>query len=81
MVCGSVVAASGFDLCSVNCALAPRKELPSLIPGCCSQPADVFLPNWMKGKPTAMEIHAISPLKRQLEHPEDTHSVWGRSEK
>ena len=30
-------------------ALAPRKEVPALIPGSRSRPADVYLPNWKRG--------------------------------
>ena len=45
-----------------SAALAPRKELPSLIPGCTtSRPADVFLPNSVEGKPATLDIHVISP--------------------
>ena len=35
-----------------SAALAPRREVPSLIPGTQSRPADVFLPNWSRGRPT-----------------------------
>ena len=30
---------------------APRKEVPSLIPASNSRPADIFLPNWSRGRP------------------------------
>ena len=36
-----------------SAALAPRKEVPSLIPGTRSRPADIFLPNWCRGRPQA----------------------------
>ena len=34
-----------------SAALAPQKEVPALIPGSASRPADVFLPNWNRGRP------------------------------
>ena len=30
-------------------ALAPRKEVPSLIPDSSNRPADIYLPNWKRG--------------------------------
>ena len=45
-------------------ALAPRKEVPSLIPGTSSRPADVYLPNWTRGKPAALDLHVISTLQQ-----------------
>ena len=47
-----------------SAALAPRREVPSLIPGTQSRPADVFLPNWSRGRPAALDITIISPLQR-----------------
>ena len=44
-------------------ALAPRKELPSLIPGSQARPADIFLPNWERGHPTALDVTVISTLQ------------------
>ena len=46
-----------------SAALAPRREVPSLIPGTQSRPADVFLPNWSRGHPAALDITNISPLQ------------------
>ena len=43
-----------------SAALAPRKEAPSVIPGSSSRPADVYLPNWKRGQPAALDIHVIS---------------------
>ena len=48
-----------------SAALAPRKELPSLIPGCQNRPADVFLPHWDRGLPAALDISVISTLQQQ----------------
>ena len=46
-----------------SAALAPRKELPSLIPGIQARPADVFLPNWDKGRSAALDVSVISTLQ------------------
>ena len=46
-------------------ALAPRKEVPSLIPGSSSRPADVYLPNWKRGQPAAIYVTVISTLQQQ----------------
>ena len=45
-------------------ALALRWEVPSLIPGTQSRPADVFLPNWARSHPAALNITIISPLQQ-----------------
>ena len=47
-----------------SAALAPRKEVPSLIPGSSSRPADVYLPNWTRGQPAALDVTVISPLQQ-----------------
>ena len=44
-------------------ALAPRKEMPSLIPRSCARPADVFLPQWEGGQPVALDIMVISSVQ------------------
>lgn len=46
-------------------ALAPRKEVPSLIPGSSSRPADIYLPNWKRGLPAALDVTVISTLQQQ----------------
>ena len=40
-----------------SAALAPRKEVPSLIPGTHNRPADVYLPCWKRGRPAALDIN------------------------
>ena len=40
-------------------ALAPRKEVPSLILGSQNRPADVFLPCWKGGRPAVLDITVI----------------------
>ena len=47
-----------------SAALAPRKEVPSLIPGSSSHPADVYLPNWTRGQPAALDVMVMSPLQQ-----------------
>ena len=39
-----------------SAALAPRKEVPALIPGTSSRPVDVFLPIWNRGQPAALDV-------------------------
>ena len=46
-----------------SAALAPREEVPSLIPGTSSRPADIFLPNWCRGHPAALDVTVISTLQ------------------
>ncbi len=50
-----------------SAALVPRKEVPSLIPGSSSCPADVYLPNWRRGQPDALDVTVtlIPTLKLQ----------------
>ena len=38
--------------------------MPSLIPGTKSHPANVYLPNWMRGQPAALDVHIISTLQQ-----------------
>ena len=47
-----------------SAALAPRKEVPSLIPGTQSRPADIFLPNWRRGRPAALDVTVISTTQQ-----------------
>ena len=46
-------------------ALAPSKEMPSLIADFLSRPADVFLPTWSRDRPAALDVYVISPLQQQ----------------
>ena len=48
-----------------SAALSPRREVPSLIPGSLSRPADVYLPHWSQGRPAALDVTVISPLQHQ----------------
>jgi hypothetical protein len=51
-----------------SAALAPRREVSSLIPGSQSRPADVFLPQWSRGRAAAVDITVVSPLQAALVH-------------
>ena len=46
-----------------SAALGPSKETPGLVPDSASRPADVLLPNWINGRPAALDIHVISSLQ------------------
>ena len=53
----------GFFSAAQSAALAPRKEVPSLIPASNSRPADIFLPNWSRGRPAAIDVTVISTMQ------------------
>ena len=46
-----------------SAALAPWRELPELIAGSASRPADVFLPNWCRGHPAALDVTVILTMQ------------------
>ncbi len=49
-----------------SAALGLSKETPhcpGVVPDSASRPADVLLPNWINGRPAALDIHVISPLQ------------------
>ena len=48
-----------------SAALAPRREVPSLITDTRSWPADIFLPNWKRG---ALDVTVISTLQQLTIH-------------
>ena len=39
--------------------------MPNLVPDSLSRPADILLPTWNHGRPTALDIHVISSLQQQ----------------
>lgn len=47
-----------------SAALGPRKEVPSLIPGAKSRPADLYLPYWKHGRSAALDVTVISPMQK-----------------
>ena len=64
-----------LSLAAQSAALALIKEVPSLIPGSSSRPADIFLPNWCGGTPCypgrLCNFYATVP------HPGRCHSFSG----
>ena len=44
-------------------SLSPTMEMPGLVPGSQSRPADVFIPSWTNGKKTAFDISVVSPTQ------------------
>ena len=58
-----------------SAALAPRKEVPSLIPGSQHRPADVYLPCWKGGRPVALDITVISTMQQSTIQPAADNQV------
>ena len=56
--CGVIFAAAQ------SAALAPRKEVLTLIADSRSRPADVYLPCWKHGRPAAIDVTVISPVQQ-----------------
>ena len=48
-----------------SAALVPLKETTGLMPNSLSRPADIFLPNWSRGRPVALDVHVISPFNNK----------------
>ena len=46
-----------------SAALAPRREVSSLMPSSQNRPADVYLPSWIKGLPAALDVTVISTMQ------------------
>lgn len=53
--CHTTLRDAGFPAAQ-SAALAPRREMPSLIPNSQSQPADIFLPCWKGDRPAALDV-------------------------
>ena len=47
-----------------SAALAPRREVPSLIPNSLSRPADIYLPSLKRGHPAALDVTVISTMQQ-----------------
>ena len=41
----------------------PKKELPALIPGSQSRPADIFVESWTNGRRVAFDVSVVSPTQ------------------
>ena len=68
--CNNGVRAGGHDrirdtifLEAQSASLNPTKEMPGLIPGSQSRPADVFVENWVNGGKIAFDISVVSPTQ------------------
>ena len=49
-----------------HASLNPRKEMPGLIPGSLSRPADVFIGNWIDGRKLAFDVSVTSPTQEAV---------------
>ena len=47
-------------------SLNPQKELPGLIPGSLSRPADIFVNNWADGRKIAFDVSVTSPTQEAV---------------
>jgi hypothetical protein len=47
---------------AASASLNSKKEVANLLPGSNSRPADIFVPTWKSGRPTAFNVTVISPL-------------------
>ena len=47
-----------------SAAVARGKEVPALIPGASSRPADLHLSHWKCGKSAALDVTVISPVQK-----------------
>ena len=47
-------------------SLVHQKEVPSLIPGTSSRPADIYLPNRKRDQPIALDVTVISSLQQLI---------------
>ena len=43
--------------------LDPTKEMPGIVPGSLSRPADVFVRNWIDGRKVAFDVSVVSPVQ------------------
>ena len=51
-----------------HASLNPKKEMPGLIPGSLSRPADVFIENWVDGRKIAFDVSVVSPVQDAILH-------------
>ena len=51
-----------------HASLNPTKEMPGLIPGSASRPADVFVENWVDGRKVAFDVSVVSPTQEAILH-------------
>ena len=53
---------------ALHASLNPKKEMPGLIPGSLSRPADVFIENWVDGRKVAFDVSVVSPVQEAILH-------------
>jgi hypothetical protein len=53
-------------LMASSASYAPKQEMPNLIPGTQSRPADIYIPVWRDGMKTAFDITVVSPFQSDL---------------
>ena len=46
-----------------SAALAPTREASGVVVDSHSRPADILLPTWRCGRPAALDVHVVSPLR------------------
>ena len=49
-------------------SLSPTMEMPGLVPGSSSRPADIFIPTWINGKKIAFDVSVVSPTQDSVLH-------------
>ena len=49
-----------------HASLNPKKEMPGLIPGSLSRPADVFIEHWVDGRKVAFDVSVTSPTQEAV---------------
>ena len=47
-------------------SLNPQKEMPGLIPGTLSRPADIYVENWVDGRKVAFDVSVTSPTQEAI---------------
>ena len=49
-----------------HASLNPQKEMPGLIPGSQSRPADIFIEHWVNGRKVAFDVSVTSPTQEAV---------------
>ena len=49
-------------------SLNPTKELPGIVPGSNSRPADIYIPHWPDGRRIAFDVSVTSPTQEAFLH-------------
>ena len=49
-----------------HASLNPTREMPGLIPGSLSRPADAFIDNWVDGRKIAFDVSVTSPTQEAV---------------